>query len=256
MLTHCTIADGGVLFTIIEGVLQGKTMADPVLDMDRPKHKLGRKTQMESPLVPGELTINLPLSPISQQARAESKALFQAEVRKVTSKIGYVLSGDISVMVEWSISQQTRYETDRSPDVDNILKPLIDALVGPSGVMIDDNQVQHVSCHWIDAYSDDESLNITLRHSADEWLQKNGLFFVQLTDGLCLPLSRKTPTEFQRDVVAFYVTALRLRDKMMQDGAGYYDASMHMPVQRMFHRSRLSSFTVIPEAEWRAQNAS
>lgn len=224
--------------------------------MDRSKHKLGRKAQMESPLVPGELTINLPLPPISQQARAESKALFQAKVRKVTSTIGFVLSGDISVMVEWSISQQARYDTDRSPDIDNILKPLIDALIGPSGVMIDDNQVQHVSCHWIDAYSGDEALSIALRYSPDEWLRKNGLFFVQLTNGLCLPLSRETPAEFQRDVMAVYVSALRLRDEMIQDGVGYYDASMRMPVQRMFHRSRLSSFTVIPEAEWRAQNPS
>jgi Holliday junction resolvase RusA-like endonuclease len=176
---------------------------------------------MESPLVPGELTISLPLPPISQQARAESKMLFQAEVRKVTSILGFMLSGDISVMVEWSVSQQTRYETDRSPDVDNILKPLIDALVGPSGVMIDDNQVQHVSCHWIDAHSGDESLSIFLRYSPDEWLRKTGLFFVQLTNGLCLPLSRETPAEFQSGVVEVYLSALRLRDKMIQDGVGY-----------------------------------
>lgn len=211
---------------------------------------------MESPLIPGELTISLPLPPVSQQARAESKALFQAEVRKVTSTLGFVLSGDISVLVEWSISQQTRYETDRSPDVDNILKPLVDALVGPSGVMIDDNQVQNVSCHWIDAYSGEESLSTSLRYSPDEWIRKNGLFFVQLANGLCLPLSRETPANFQSTLVEVYVSALRLRDEMIRAGLGYYDANMHMPVQRMFQRTCLSSFTVVPEAEFRAQNAS
>jgi Holliday junction resolvase RusA-like endonuclease len=113
---------------------------------------------MHRPLSPDEVSISVPLPPVSQQARSESKASFQAEIENAISSYEFLLSGDVSVTVEWSISQQTRYETDRSPDVDNILKPLIDALAGPAGLMIDDNQVQHVSCHWIDSYNDDEKL--------------------------------------------------------------------------------------------------
>jgi Holliday junction resolvase RusA-like endonuclease len=188
---------------------------------------------MHRPPSPDEVSIDVPLPPVSQQARAESKAHFQAEVKNAVATYGFLLSGDVSVAVEWSISQRTRYETDRSPDVDNILKPLIDALVGPAGLMIDDNQVQHVSCHWIDSYDEEESIAVRLRFSPDEWFQKDGLLFVQLEGGLCVPVPGGTPIEFQIQIVDAYTTALRLRSEMLQAGLGYYDANVCMPVQRV-----------------------
>ncbi len=210
---------------------------------------------MPPPDVPTELTVQLPLPPVSQQARAEAKAAFQTQIRKSLEAYDFLLSGDVSVAVEWSVSQQTRYETDRSPDVDNIIKPLVDALVGPSGIMIDDNQIQHVSCHWIDSYTGDETVSVHLRWSPDEWQRKKGLFFVQLDGGLCLPLSEQANPKFQLSVVDLYCSALRLRQKMLQSGAAYYDANICMPVQRLFHRTRLGAFKVVHEAEFRAAGA-
>ena len=142
------------------------------------------------------------------------------------------------------------------PDVDNILKPLLDALAGPTGVLIDDNQVQHVSCHWIDSYTNAESLTITFRHSPDEWLVKAGLFFVQLQGGLCIPLSRRTPNDFQRKVTEVYVTALKFRDEALLEGIDYYTACLCMPVQRMFHRTRLGAFEVMALDAFLAQSPS
>ena len=52
--------------------------------------------------------------------------------------------------IEWTVHEQDRYESDAAPDVDNILKPLLDGLCGPEGVLIDDCQVQAVDCRWID----------------------------------------------------------------------------------------------------------
>ena len=199
---------------------------------------------MHSP-PPSELTLRLKLPPVSQQARSESKAAFGAALRDVTQEFQFLLSGDVSVSVEWTVSEQARYETDRSPDVDNILKPLLDAIAGPGGILVDDNQVQHVSCHWIDSYAGAEHLVITLRYSPDEWLRKNGLYFVQLSGGLCVPLSHETPIEFQRIVVSRYESALELRNKALAKGIEYYSANYIMPVQRVFHRTRLGAFEVV-----------
>jgi Holliday junction resolvase RusA-like endonuclease len=210
---------------------------------------------MDSPPTPDELTIHLLLPPVSQQARSESKVAFQAKIRKALAGYNFLLSGDVSVAVEWSVSQEARYETDRSPDVDNILKPLLDALVGPEGVMIDDSQVQHVSCNWVDSYAGDETLRISLRYSPDEWLRKERLCFVQLESGLCLPLAGGTSPHFQRTVVDVYVSTIRLRAETLRAGVGHYAANMCMPVQRLFHRTRLAAFQVVSEAEFRAQNA-
>lgn len=200
---------------------------------------------MEQPSPFGELTISLDLPPVSQQARADSKLAFKAKLQEITLRYAFLLAGDVSISVEWSVAEQDRYETDRTPDVDNILKPLLDALVGPNGLLIDDNQVQHVSCHWIDSYSGEERVSITVRHSPDEWLKKEGLFFVQLDGGLCIPLSRGMQHEFQRKIVDLYENAIAVRNKAMADGIGYYKTRYIMPAQRVFHRTRLAEFEVI-----------
>lgn len=210
---------------------------------------------MEQPSPFGELTIALDLAPVSQQARAESKLAFQAKLQEITSRYAFLLGGDISVSVEWSVAEQDRYETDGAPDVDNILKPLLDALVGPNGLLIDDNQVQHVSCHWIDSYSREERVSITVRHSPDEWLKKEGLFFVQLDDGLCIPLSRMVQHDFQKKIVDRYKNALAFRNKAIADGIDYYQAQYAMPVQRVFHRTRLGAFEVIKVEEFNGSSA-
>lgn len=210
---------------------------------------------MQTPPPYGEFTIALDLPPVSQQARADSKAAFQEAVRRTTGTYEFLLSGDVSVSVEWAVAEQTRYETDRSPDVDNMLKPLLDALAGPNGAMVDDNQVQHVSCHWVDSYAEVERLAISLRYSPDEWLTKNGLFFVQLASGLCVPLSHGTPLQFQRAVVERYESALALRAEALSGGLGYYTANLCMPIQRVFHRTRLGAYEVMDREAFERHSA-
>lgn len=210
---------------------------------------------MPEPAPHGELLFAFDLPPVSQQAKGEAREGFQKAVRERTAAVDFLLSGDVSVAVEWAVSEQARYETDRAPDVDNILKPLLDALTGPAGILIDDNQVQHVSCHWVDSYSGEESLAIRVRHSPDEWVKKGGLFFVQLAGGLCVPLSKNTPREFQKTVLEIYVKALALRNEALKKGLDYYTASACMPIQRVFHRTRLGAFEVISQEAFDAAGA-
>ena len=197
----------------------------------------------------GEIQINLQLPPVSQQSKAANKAVFSAAIKAITSQYTYILSGDVSISVEWSVHEQERYETDRAPDVDNILKPLIDALVGPDGLLVDDNQIQHVSCHWIDAPTMDERVQIRLQHTPDEWLSKSGLYFAQLEGGLCVALSQATPLEWQKKVIALYARCLQTRDEAIAQGMDYYSAKAIMPIQRVFHRSRVGQFNIVPAAQ-------
>ena len=92
------------------------------------------------------LSIVIDLPPVSLQATGESKRAFIRKVREQCSCYSFLLTSDVQIGVTWHIHEQERYETDRSPDVDNILKPLLDGLCGPEGILIDDNQVQSISC--------------------------------------------------------------------------------------------------------------
>lgn len=197
------------------------------------------------------IALSFRLAPVSQQAQARTKAEFVSSVRAETASAGFLLSGDISLEVEWLVPEQVRYETDRSPDVDNILKPLIDALTGPEGLIIDDNQVQHVSCSWIDSNDDHEVLHIRVRHAAGEWVPKRDLVFVQFARGLCLPIPSHEWRFVSKAWLESFTGLLAARFAADEQGLPYSWSRMLMPQQRVFHRTRLRGFDVIDEETFR-----
>lgn len=202
---------------------------------------------------PGLLEIAFALAPVSQQASGAAKQAFRTAVQLLTRSAGFLFSGDVQLTVEWLVSEQRRYETDRTPDVDNILKPLIDALVGPDGLLIDDNQIQSVVCSWVDWNHDDERISVEIRYLEDEWLPKDAVLFVQFEGGLCLPIPRTAPKTFQTQLLDLYVRALDIRTKAKALGIDDSVARTVMPAQRIFHRTRLHSFPVLTADEFRAQ---
>src|ERR1035438_2459116 len=94
----------------------------------------------QEPPFSGELTFVVEGPPVSQQSRRSEKDTFAKSIRAQMSECGYLISGDVRIYIEWTLHEQDRYESDAAPDVDNILKPLLDALCGPEGVLIDDCQ--------------------------------------------------------------------------------------------------------------------
>lgn len=201
---------------------------------------------------PGLLELTLALAPVSQQANAEAKLALREAVRAVTRTAGYLLAGDVKLSVEWLVSEQARYETDRSPDIDNILKPLVDSFVGPEGLLIDDNQLQQVSCSWIDWKNENEQLRIELTFFPDEWISKRGLVFVQFENGLCLPIPEAEAPHERLGWLNAYSNVLAARKDADAAGIPYTWARVLMPKQRVFHRTRIHGFTVFSEHEFRA----
>jgi Holliday junction resolvase RusA-like endonuclease len=201
------------------------------------------------------ISLEFGLAPVSQQARAPAREAFRQELRKTLSTSRFLLSGDVQIEVEWLISEQVRYESDRAPDVDNILKPLLDSLAGPDGVLIDDNQVQHVSCSWLDSNTGDESLLVSLQFRPDEWLPKNGLTFVQFDRGLCLPIPHWNSREEALGWLEAYKGLLQARAQADGQGLPYAWSRIIMPKQRVFHRTRLTAFSVLSESDFRARFA-
>lgn len=198
-----------------------------------------------------QISLAFRLAPVSQQAQSRAKAEFVASVRAETTSAGFLLSGDVSLEVEWLVAEQVRYETDRSPDVDNILKPLIDSLAGPAGILIDDNQVQHVSCSWLDSNSDQEELHVRVRYTPGEWVNKRGLVFVQFARGLCLPIPAEEWHFVSLAWLESFKGLLSARFAADEQALPYSWSRMLMPQQRVFHRSRLRDFEVVDEQAFR-----
>jgi len=193
-----------------------------------------------------ELSICVELPPVSLQSSASAKNNFIQAVRAECSKYTFLISVDVQVEVTWYVHEQQRYETDRSPDVDNILKPLLDGLSGPEGLLIDDNQVQSIYCSWIDWTNRDEAVEVRIKFFHDEgWVPRGHFRFIQFDKGLCYPIATYFPNELQEAYVSIFEKGFHIRFDAEKRGLNYEDARGLMPLARIFHRTRIGRFPVI-----------
>ena len=162
----------------------------------------------------GELLFLIPRAPISLQATAVRKQAVRELVRDQTSKLDFLISGDIQIDIEWLLNERRRYESHVSPDVDNVLKPTLDALCGPQGALIDDCQVQAVSCRWIDWTRDDEQSEIRIRFFPDERVSRSGLKFVHMGRSLCFPFETDVPPIALMVMVQMVLGAFDAKDEL------------------------------------------
>ena len=199
----------------------------------------------DSPPESGKIEFSIERAPVSLQAKGKRKREFKKQVAARVEKAGFLLSGDVRVHIQWHVHEEKRYETSTSADIDNIIKPLLDAICGPKGILIDDNQVQSIQCFWVDSYVyDREKIDIRIKYIPDEYLPKNGLAFVCMNRNLCIPFYRNHQPEGQAIFISSHERMLALRDKMMNSGMSYYDSKGVMSVQRVFHKSRLQGFDI------------
>ena len=134
----------------------------------------------------------------------------------------------------------------RSPDLDNILKPLLDALQGPDGVLVNDSQIQEICCRWIDWELRDQHLVLRIHYLKDEWVCKKGLVFVQVTPTLCMPINVQQPAKGLMAVLDVWGHQFAAKARFLASGMDYRFANSATPQQRPFHISRLREFGTVP----------
>jgi Holliday junction resolvase RusA-like endonuclease len=194
----------------------------------------------------GIISFRVNLAPTSQQSKRAVKDGFTKACKEAMAKFPVILYGEVKVDIVWYIHEQDRYETDAAPDVDNILKPLLDGLYGPGALLIDDCQVQEISCRWIDSAIHDQSVEIEVRHHPDDWLRRDSLSFVEFESCLCMPLSDSAPREAKILMLETWRLAFATREALLQKGWDWYSANSVMPIIRPFHKSRvIKRFKVI-----------
>jgi Holliday junction resolvase RusA-like endonuclease len=199
----------------------------------------------------GEIVLHLPIKPVSLQASRGKKEVVTSEIQNITNNFSFILVGDVRISIMWQIHEQDRYESDSSPDVDNILKPILDALSGPKGVLIDDCQVQAVSCHWTDWNRYEQQITIRIEMlDRDEWLLKDGIVFAHMGNGLCYPIILNGPyAQSELNILESLESQIIAREELLDKGFDYYCARRSMSVQRVFHISRVQKFAVIQIAD-------
>lgn len=201
------------------------------------------------PPPPGLLTFEIDLKPVSLQSAPRLRQGVMAQVANIVNASEYLLSGEVEVGVNWILHEKERYYGVHSPDIDNILKPLLDGMSGPDGILVNDCQVQSVRCHWIDWTSDNHRLQFEVRFSPDDWIRKKSLLWVDVQDKLCMPLNSDIPTAAQRLLVEAWERMFKARRQVVEDFGNYEVGKCFMPVQMPFHRARLRGYKVVALGE-------
>lgn len=144
------------------------------------------------------LEIKIPIAPVSQQSNRKNKKIIIEAIQTETEKIPYFFVGDVRVDIEWYIHEQLRYEKDSSADVDNIIKPILDSLCGRRGLMINDCQVQSISCTCLDSYiKDEQRLHVKIESLLEDLvISTRDIAFLKIDNVLCFPVGKDIPDKW------------------------------------------------------------
>jgi len=192
----------------------------------------------------GLFTMKIPIKPISLQASRSKKDVVTGAIRSITRTLDYLLTGDIAVKITWFINPEERYESDDNADVDNILKPIMDALSGPEGIMVNDCQVQHLTCFWVDRDNMPERIQIDIEYEPDAYFRKDEIMFVQIQDALCMPINGNMSPEVIKTDLDILEGQVKYRDALIKRGVPVEEARWTLSIQRFFHRTRVDRFKV------------
>lgn len=134
--------------------------------------------------------------PASLQSRRSKKGQASAISAAIASDTDQIFLGDVSVSIEWLVEEEDRYLSD-APDIDNILKPILDALCGPEGILIDDVQVQQIDVRWLNGWNPETGppfqYRVRVAAVTGSFLWRAGLTFVRVGDKkkVCYPIPRQ-----------------------------------------------------------------
>ena len=64
------------------------------------------------------------------QARSSARVAFDRALGRSLNRFDFIVDSQVTLTVHWYGVPRVRWQTDRYPDLDNWLKPLIDSFVG------------------------------------------------------------------------------------------------------------------------------
>jgi Holliday junction resolvase RusA-like endonuclease len=210
---------------------------------------IGRLTHFE---VDCRFEIEAKVQVVSSQASSSAKAALRDAIRSLTRQCPSLLTCDVQINIRWWAPLRDRYEADSSADVDNIIKPIVDAISGTEGILINDCQLQSISSYWVTA-QEHHSLDIMVKPADQMLILKHNIVFVEAMPRLYFPFDDGLPNGFNIRLLDMLAHTVEHRRSMEADGYDPTTINYMMPQQRFFHRTRVSDFRRMTLAEYRAQ---
>lgn len=196
---------------------------------------------------PDEIVLELhDVRPISLQGTSGNKAALTQVLAEMLVDIDRIVLSDVRVTIEWILHEDERYLGTSSPDVDNIIKPILDAMSGPAGIVANDYQAQSVQAYWIDGpVHGPHRLTIRVQAMPIDFYPRAGIYWVAWPDGYCWPLWSTLPPEAGQRMLQGLDEMLCSFNEAVASGIDPAQANLFMPQVRRFGRGRLKGFDVV-----------
>lgn len=138
----------------------------------------------------GHINFRADGTPVSLQNRGDRKANFKRELQEITKKSEFVITGACWVSIDYYCQHVKRIKNPGAYDIDNIIKPILDSLVGEFGLILDDILVDRVTVNWVDTPNDDH-IEVQIEYPDLLFVHKNDLVLLKHSSGWCLPIHKQ-----------------------------------------------------------------
>ncbi|MBX9721699.1 MAG: RusA family crossover junction endodeoxyribonuclease [Candidatus Obscuribacterales bacterium] len=193
----------------------------------------------------GKLEIVVLGAPVSVQSTKAVRDTYLQQIWTLLAKFDYVLMGQLMLEVVWFVPAKSRYETDAKADIDNCLKPIIDAFTGPNGLFINDCQLKGLYICWRTSNSESERLVFTFEYDPDQYCPREGLAFLRLEKGLCCPVNTTWPKVARVAWISAMSTGGFFKVQLEKLGVTYLALAGMQGGSQPFHITRTGGFPLL-----------
>ncbi len=137
-----------------------------------------------------EISFRVNEKPVSAQNKGDVKRRFKTKVQEITSQSDFIITGTCWVAIDYYCNNVKRLKNPGVYDIDNIVKPILDSLVGQQGLIIDDVLIDRVSVNWVDT-PDEDHVDIVISYPMLAYMPKEDFILVKSSSGWCFPTSKK-----------------------------------------------------------------
>lgn len=175
------------------------------------------------------------LKPVSTQNNGAKRAAFKNELQEITKNSKYIIIGTCWIAIDYYCQHVKREKNPGVYDIDNIIKPILDALVGYNGLLMDDVIVNRVTVNWIDTPLDDY-FEVEIEYPNLLFTEKETLVFLKESSGWCFPSS------FQLIKNEKYIERMRNYYSIwngISNEDDYYNVLGTLPIQNFVYYSKI-----------------
>ena len=173
--------------------------------------------------------------PPSIHSKPILKQYLKNAVHEVTRKSDYIITGTCHIAIDYRCNHITRRKNPGIYDMDNIIKPILDNLVGMNGLLVDDVLVNRITVNWQDT-QEEEHFEVEIDYPDLLFTRKDDLVFLKSQSGWCFPTSRRIARDQKHlDLLSMYFSKW---DSLASED-DYYNNLFGLPLQSFIYHAKI-----------------